>query len=372
MIIEQTNCVQSQVQVDVHRQHAFVTGPLDLEQLRGHMTWDDGTIVSVELAKAPVPKQQHKKCRGNNKNNNSNPFGHGWSKPQASRAATPTRFALTSNEAHDMIEGALRETCSTVDPVSTLLASTAAVCMALSSVELVDKSVDDDVETKSSCQKMEDASTPSPSPPNQSLAALLADYGEQDAEWQQKRPTAIPTPTPQPSTAPSPESLLGQFGHAPIHIIVTSFGYRHGVPGSSCVVDVRPDLDPIPHGLSWMDGTSRAVKGMLLRADARSVAQMVAQRAVDDVLEPAARIHGYASPATLYVHVGSDHGRHRSVVVAELTGTVLRKRLRVRNVPSMLQCPVSVACHHRDVHKPIPANSRKRRDDDEDDKDEKI
>jgi hypothetical protein len=65
---------------------------------------------------------------------------------------------------------------------------------------------------------------PSPFGQPQSMAALLADYGSQDTDWKNTRIQEMNVSL----AAPSHEySVLGQHGKAPIHIKVTSFGYRH-------------------------------------------------------------------------------------------------------------------------------------------------
>jgi hypothetical protein len=58
--------------------------------------------------------------------------------------------------------------------------------------------------------------------------------------------------------------------------------------------------------------------------------------------------HGYASPLEMTIYVGSDLGRHRSVVVCEWAAIQLRKMLR-QNTDNVVLQPVSVSTCHRDV-----------------------
>ena len=73
--------------------------------------------------------------------------------------------------------------------------------------------------------------------------------------------------------------------------------------------------------------------------------------------------HGYVSPLTMNFQIGSELGRHRSVVAVEWTAQHLRYLLR-KNVGNRVTCSVSVGTLHRDVKKKIP--NKKYKEDDED------
>ena len=68
------------------------------------------------------------------------------------------------------------------------------------------------------------------------------------------------------------------------------------------------------------------------------------------------------------IYVGSEYGKHRSVVCAEFAATALRKLLRA-NDKGQFTAPVSVGTQHRDVNKTaaIPGKKKKTTDDDDDD-----
>jgi hypothetical protein len=91
------------------------------------------------------------------------------------------------------------------------------------------------------------------------------------------------------------------------------------------------------------------------------------RRRVDDIADEIIKVlvesideggHGPVSPLTMTVSVGSEYGRHRSVVLVEHLAVVLRARLR-RNDGSrfndgagtngIVRQPVSVGTRHRDM-----------------------
>ena len=201
-------------------------------------------------------------------------------------------------------------------------------------------------------------------------------------------------------------------GHAPIHVELVSFGYRYGIPSEiryystgNCYTqpllpfDTRTALVPVPVYLSHIDGKAGVIKNTMLRwrpAPAMGVADSHRQRptkqkstddndhnttttgttttgsssnsnskncmnvreyvngrvipAVADAIVQAIDIgqHGYVSPITISIYIGSENGKHRSVVTAELSAVALRKILRT-NTDNRFQCPVSVGCRHRDI-----------------------
>lgn len=202
------------------------------------------------------------------------------------------------------------------------------------------------------------------------------------------------------------ECRLERQGKAPIHVEFVSFGYRHGVPAElRChptgnghrqplpAYDCRC-LPPVPHYLAWMNGLSGAVKNSMLRqtnnsnnhdrrkkADTdenmrirsdvvaaedvpttmhvRDFAKTVAAIPVADAVQAAMEEggYGYAAPLRMTIHLGSEQGRHRSVVTAELAATALRRLLR-QNAGHRFPCSVSVGCRHRDIDQQQPQPSR--------------
>ena len=75
----------------------------------------------------------------------------------------------------------------------------------------------------------------------------------------------------------------------------------------------------------------------------KQVKPKVGQDAAEELLP-------HASPLRMAVHVGSDTGRHRSVVVCELAAVSLRSILRM-NVGNKLTQPISVGTRHRDIER---------------------
>jgi len=219
------------------------------------------------------------------------------------------------------------------------------------------------------------------------LSSLLEDLGEQDTDWQNTKvaataeqdssPPKNDTPAvSQKQQQPETPNRLERHGKAPIHVEFVSFGYRHGLPRSVggsyaqplAAIDAR-QLAPVPPYLAWMDGTSGAVRNAMIRGNnhnrtndssSNSTAPLIHVRDFvrDNVVQPTAHAmqqaistggHGYALPLRMSVFVGSEEGRHRSVVAAELAATALRKLLRA-NVDHAFGAPVSVGTRHRDIH----------------------
>jgi hypothetical protein len=68
--------------------------------------------------------------------------------------------------------------------------------------------------------------------------------------------------------------------------------------------------------------------------------------------------HGYVSPLSMTIFVGSELGRHRSVVATELGATAIRQLLR-QNMDCRFRCAVSVGCRHRDIQQQNNSASQK-------------
>lgn len=208
----------------------------------------------------------------------------------------------------------------------------------------------------------------------QPMSSLLSEYGVFDPKWTQVQPTNMDTPELEPTkdiptntdSEPKPESVLGMHGKMPIHVEFTSFGYHHGAPsvggkGWSHSQPLAPfdcrDLAEVPTYLAWRDGLSGAVKRALMYAQdettpdirdyARGVAAEVAV-ALSEAIDEGG--YGYAMPLRMVVYVGSESGRHRSVVACELAATALRKLLRA-NKDYRFSQPCSVGTKHRQVQR---------------------
>jgi hypothetical protein len=184
-------------------------------------------------------------------------------------------------------------------------------------------------------------------------------------------------------------------GHAPIHVELVSFGYRYGIPSEiryystgNCYTqplspfDTRTTLAPLPNYLLHLDGKSGLTKNAMLRwtpisephhhkqdksslsksrtvnSSTGSTNYMNVRDYIHEYILPPVKEsiiaaidigqHGYVSPITISIYMGSDNGKHRSVVTAELTAVALRKLFRT-NPHNQFQCPISVGCRHRDI-----------------------
>jgi len=244
------------------------------------------------------------------------------------------------------------------------------------------------------------------------MSELLADFGEQDLDWQK---LVIPLPTTVPNDVedvvdrsnkipndPSSQnnntnnnSQLVPKGKAPIHICLTSFGYsRGGGPKRMDGWSHRQPLLPIdcrnfptvPQYLAWQDGLSNNVKRTLQYSQKQQSKQTQQQqldkkgKAINDYDEEdeddeerpnesiydfakktvANRIfdalimaqneggHGYVSPLEMTIYIGSELGKHRSVVICEWAAIQLRKLVR-ENSNNILHQPISVGTFHRDL-----------------------
>lgn len=224
----------------------------------------------------------------------------------------------------------------------------------------------------------------------QPLSMLLTEYGDYDPNWQKVEPTVEPE-TEVPDTTSSEPTIdrLAKKGKAPLHVDIISFGYRYGAPpirrdGWSQTqplhpFDSREVLPSVPHYLQFHDGISSGqVKRFLLYDFRRHAAEdettpSVREYARDQVapqiyqaIQEAVRqgSYGYALPLKMKIHIGSEWGRHRSVVAAEQSATALRRLLRKTKLDEDLHCPCSVATQHRDINRKIPNLKRDKDDDD--------
>lgn len=251
------------------------------------------------------------------------------------------------------------------------------------------------------------------------LSELLAEYGDQDVNWKndQTRSTISPDEesrsrsanTVHPTRAAEEQNdanntennMLASFGKAFIHLELVSFGYKYGAPSHSKKgfsyahplppLDVR-DLDRAPGHVAKFNGLSYLVKRALLnpskfanadgeggqsddkgdkdqddchtnnsqspmRQRANGIADEIIKMLVESIDEGG---HGAISPLTMTISIGSEYGRHRSVVLVEHLAVVLRARLRRNDGQcfnggsglggnGIVRQPVSVGTRHRDV-----------------------
>ena len=349
--------------------------------------------VDWEQIKKKTPSNRRANPKGKSKgrpgnNNSNNPFGKNtksWSKPATQPTAPPP---TTFQEASERIEAIVQEETSTAensqDPMTSLLATTAAVSLVAEGGFNVASSSQNDVNTASDDTK----STAPVFDTQQPLSALLAEYGDFDPNWKQQKVseatpsnTVIETQQEQQKT-PAFENRLGIHGKAPIHVDFCTFGYHHGAPAAirqgwshaqPLGVTDTSHLPTVPPHLAWQDGASSGlVKRLLLEfseGGIRTLANELAQKAATAVQEAMKEEgYGYTQPLSMAIYVGSEYGKHRAVVCAEFAATALRKLLRA-NDKGQFTAPVSVGTQHRDVNKTaaIPGKKKKTTDDDDDD-----
>ena len=243
-----------------------------------------------------------------------------------------------------------------------------------------------------------------------SLTDLMADYGEEDRDFakmvvpQQDNASKPNTNTRSNANATKSKNhqqqrqnerngVLAPHGKAPIHIELVSYGHHYGVPSEATgkggysrsrplpPFDVR-DLDRAPHHVAKLSGLSHHVKRELLNpreievegedgdgnggdtdtangktvqfeADKRSPVRRrtdeVAQDSATALAEAIQDGYGHASPLDMTVYIGSEYGRHRSVVIVEAAAISLRNMLRKNEQNRFGSTPVSVGTRHRDV-----------------------
>jgi hypothetical protein len=208
------------------------------------------------------------------------------------------------------------------------------------------------------------------------MSELMAEFGQQDPNWKLLQPIEGDNAEGSAHKDGSPASTnqLAPKGKAPIHIVLTSFGFSKGAPkrmdGWSYRQPLLPldcrDFPTVPHYLAWQDGLSGSVKRALqypprgpynAREGESSSKQSLHDYAVKTVAPQVFEAlldaqnqggHGYVSPLEMTIYVGSDLGRHRSVVVCEWAAIRLRKMLR-NNANGAVHQPVSIGTIHRDL-----------------------
>ena len=189
--------------------------------------------------------------------------------------------------------------------------------------------------------------------------------------------------------------VLAPHGKAPIHVELVSYGHHYGVPPEAAgkqggysrsrplpPFDVR-DLRRAPHHVAKLSGLSHHVKRELLnpreieeegedggdggddgdggvaaktvqfeadkRSPVRRRAEEVAEESAAALAEAIEDGSGHGSPLDMTVYIGSEYGRHRSVVIVEAAAISLRNMLRRNERDRFGSTPVSVGTRHRDV-----------------------
>lgn len=211
------------------------------------------------------------------------------------------------------------------------------------------------------------------------MSELMADFGQADPNWKKMQPTSNDAVANDNSVDcdTTTTSQLAPKGKAPIHISLTSFGFSKGAPKRMDGWSHRQPLLPldcrefptVPNYLAWQDGLSSSVKRALQypqhshhrgkdrntedSSEKQSLHDFARKSVAPQVFEALLNAqnqggHGYISPLEMTIFVGSELGRHRSVVVCEWAAIQLRKMLR-RNDNNAVHEPVSVGTIHRDV-----------------------
>lgn len=348
--------------IQLHRNHAFLTckSTITAEMLENlSSTPFEGKGLSVQREKK---KLNASKTASSSKRQFAS---KGWSTPKKATEVTDTNSADLDEVAkhlEDIVRGELENAERQGDDmVATMIAASAAVTCVLGSVgdsKYQSHVAEPYIPVQSVPQYHE--RTGDDKPDNKDMPALLTDYGEQDANWKAVKVDSTSGNATE-SSHTTIQSRLGQHGKAPLHVEIVSFGYHHGAPaelrqGASHAQPLPPfdtrDLIATPNYLAWQDGLSGAVKHALAQSNGRGVIQArakdIAQQIALALVEAMNDGHGYASPLRMTVFVGSESGRHRSVVVGELTATALRKILR-SNDGDRFAYPSSVGTRHRDV-----------------------
>ncbi|MHB8053824.1 MAG: RNase adapter RapZ [Candidatus Aminicenantales bacterium] len=126
-------------------------------------------------------------------------------------------------------------------------------------------------------------------------------------------------------------------GRRPMQIRITSFGYKHGVPpDADLVFDTRFLPNPFyEDDLREKPGTHRRVRDYILRRTETKAFLGELTRMMNFLL-PRFEAEGKSQ---LVVAIGCTGGRHRSVVVAEALGDILRGR------------KYDIKTYHRDIAK---------------------
>ena len=351
-----------------------------------------GTMMDGKKLVIQHEKKKKSNSGGRQQSNSKKPsssFGGGWMGPAADNDNhdNNSKPTLSSQERQQLMDPSLelssniKEIVSSQvetsdDPVGTALAATAAMSL-LSSVDAFGLNGDNEAAaaTLAAAATTQEVDEPKPDFAKSTmkpLSELLEDYGEQDLDFRKmvvtgdaEKPQSLDKPVVEEKKKKSTQSRLGQHGKAPIHVVFTSFGYVHGAPSTTGWSHAQPlpplDCRGLPEVLDYLarrhDGKSPAVKRVVQQSEGcDGTVEALSNRVWDALREAIADGgHGHALPLRMTVTVGSETGRHRSVVVAETAATRLRQRLRT-NPNNQISQPVSVGTLHRDIERRTTAH----------------
>ncbi|KAI2513714.1 hypothetical protein MHU86_497 [Fragilaria crotonensis] len=200
------------------------------------------------------------------------------------------------------------------------------------------------------------------------LTDLLSEFGEFDPNFKKVIPT-LPSAeiglSSRDSDVGESSNQLGKFGKAPLHVEFCSFGYIFSAPSSKGHIHANPlpsldcrHLPSVPPYLAHKPGIAFAVKRVLLTDELKATVSTLTAQVMGALIDAIADGHGYAMPLRMTINVGSENGRHRSVLVCEEAAKGLRDRLR-KNVNNSVQVEVSVGTTHSDMDRKRDLGRRK-------------
>lgn len=328
----------------------------------------EGNVLNVK----PEKTQRKKKGMG---------FGGGWATP----AATPKPFAHCTKSDRKINHSAdgISSEQSKLEDGHTSMKDSSTEIMLMNVKKMSLSKGDENPETK-----LDDISA-FRSRCKLSLDSLMGEYGSHDPDYEKMKAMQI-TSSVESLPAKSRKSddvqesgMLAPNGKAPVHIEIVSFGFKYSVPPQAregwshsnplSPIDCR-DLPRCPHHVSRLSGLSHKVKRTMMNmraekndtenddddsyveeigeprtypllAKSEEVSKTVV-RAVEEAIHEGG--HGYAFPLEAKVFLGSEYGRHRSVVLSENVAQKIRAMLRT-NEGNRITQPVSVSTRHRDV-----------------------
>lgn len=313
---------------------------------------------------------QREKKRKNNKDGMAK-FGGGWSKPPSSR--TPIRQEKQSVKRNPGIEMGSVQTSRTEYIDSSL--SKSLNSLHVNNNERPSHDVDNVMDRLS--KEVVDNISNFHARCNSSLDNLMEEYGQHDPNFEQMVVKEDSTDD-RPGKSNENVGMLAPNGKAPIHIEIISFGFKYSVPARAregwshanplAPIDCR-SLPRCPHHVAKLSGLSFKVKRTLLSniisskseesddikggtevvnpivAKSDEISCTVLKGTLNAINEGG---HGYAFPLGTSIYLGSEYGRHRSVVLAEKVAQDIRKLLRENDQGAFTQ-PISVSTRHRDI-----------------------
>ncbi|CAJ1955201.1 unnamed protein product [Cylindrotheca closterium] len=309
---------------------------------------------SFQGRKLTVQREKRKNNKKSSTGNDGKKQFGGWSKPKK-----PQFKPISMEEAGKNIQSVVSEEMKQAenageDTLNVAIASTAAATF-LAAMNGIADPVGDLGDPEGPVNDEDpDQSTEDKGFQLKAMSDLLADFGQADPNWQKQRVEETA------EDAGSSDSRLARKGKAPIHIVLGSFGFQNGAPkrpeGWSysqplAIMDCREQFESVPKYLEWKTGLSGAVKRVLQQENKdiqKHARTTVADQVWGCLLEAQNAGHGYASPLEMTIYIGSETGKHRSVVICEWAATAVRKKLRA-NDKGVIQHEVSVETRHRDI-----------------------